>query len=74
MLRFRRMRSLQKFVAVQSSIHNLFNAERALTSREIFKANRTAALTELRQLCVARRGAGLGKRRRVRIRLTPPLN
>ena len=35
MLRFRRMRSLQKFVAVHFSIHNLFNAERALTSRNI---------------------------------------
>ena len=35
MLRFRRMRSLQKFVAVHFSIHNLFNAERALTSRDI---------------------------------------
>jgi len=45
MLRFRRMRSLQKFVAVQSSIHNRFNTECALTSRDIFKASRTAALT-----------------------------
>jgi len=53
MLRFCRMQSLKKFVAVHSSIHNLFNAERALTSRDIFKANRTAALTEWRQLCVA---------------------
>ena len=53
MLRFRQMRSLQKFVAVHSSIHNLFNAERALTSRDIFKANRAAALTEWRQLCEA---------------------
>ena len=46
MLRFRRMRSLQKFVAVHSSIHNLFNPERTLNSRANFKANRTAALTE----------------------------
>ncbi len=53
MLRFRRMRSLQKFAAVHSSIHNLFNAERALTSRDNFKANRTAALTEWRQICAA---------------------
>jgi len=53
MLRFRRMRSLKKFVAVHSSIHNLFNAERALTSRDIFKANRTAALNKWRRLCVA---------------------
>jgi len=53
MLCFRRMRSLPKFVAVHSSIHNRLNAERALTSRDIFKANRTAALTEWRRLCVA---------------------
>ena len=53
MLRFRRMRSLPKFVTVHSSIHNRFNAERALTSRDIFKTNRTAALTEWRRLCVA---------------------
>jgi putative transposase len=51
MLRFRRMRSLQKFAAVHASIHNLFNAERALYSRDNFKANRTAALLEWRGLC-----------------------
>ena len=53
MLRFRRMRSLQKFVAVHSSIHNLFNGDRALTSRNNFKASRSAALAEWRQLCEA---------------------
>jgi putative transposase len=53
MLRFRRMRSLQKFAAVHSSIHNLFNAERILSSRDNFKASRTAALAEWRQLCAA---------------------
>jgi putative transposase len=50
-LRFRRMRSLQKFAAVHASIHNLFNAERTLYSRDNFKANRTAALLEWRGLC-----------------------
>jgi len=53
MLRFRRMRSLQKFVAVHSSIHNHFNQERHLYSRQNFKLNRTAALIEWRQLCSA---------------------
>ena len=53
MLRFRRMRSLQKFVAVHSSVHNLFNAERTLSSRDNFKVSRTAALSEWRQLCAA---------------------
>ena len=46
MLRFRRMRTLQKFVAVHSSVHNHFNQERALYSRDNFKANRNAALAE----------------------------
>lgn len=53
MLRFRRMRSLQKFVSVHSSIHNHFNQERHLYSRSDFKLNRTAALAEWRQLGVA---------------------
>ena len=48
MLRFRRMRCLQKFVAVHSSVHNHFNQERALYSRDNFKLNRTAALAEWR--------------------------
>ena len=45
-LRFRRMRSLQKFAAVHSSVHNLFNRERQLSSRGIFKLSRSAALDE----------------------------
>jgi putative transposase len=53
MLRFRLMRSLQKFAALHGSIHNHFNQERALTSRTVFKERRTAALNEWRQLCVA---------------------
>ena len=53
MRRFRRMRSLQKFVIVHSSIHNHFNTERPLYSRDNFKANRTAALAEWRQLFTA---------------------
>ena len=50
MQRFRRMRSLQKFAAVHSSVHNHFNLERHLNSRENFKLNRAAALSEWRQL------------------------
>ncbi len=53
MLRFRQMRCLQKFAAVHSSIHNHFNQERHLYSRDSFKLNRSAALTEWRQLCSA---------------------
>jgi putative transposase len=40
MLRFRRMRSLQNFAAVQSSVHNHFNPERHLYSRDNFTLNR----------------------------------
>ncbi|MDU8912516.1 IS6 family transposase [Aestuariicoccus sp. MJ-SS9] len=51
MLRFRRMRSLQKFASVHASVYNHFNQERGLSSRHIFKANRAAALAEWRGLC-----------------------
>jgi len=53
MLHFRQMRSLQKFVAVHSSVHNHFNQERHLYSRSKFKLNRTAALAEWRGLGAA---------------------
>lgn len=53
MLRFRQMRCLQKFAAVHSSVHNHFNQARHLYSRDNFKLNRTAALSEWRQLCSA---------------------
>jgi len=35
MLRFRRMRSLQRFASLYGSTHNRFNQERHLTSREM---------------------------------------
>jgi putative transposase len=53
MQRFRQTRSLQKFAAVHSSVHNHFNQERHLYSRENFKTNRAAALAEWRQLGAA---------------------
>jgi putative transposase len=51
MLRFRRMRSLQKFASVHASIFNHFNHERSLSSRSLFKRTRAAALAEWRGLC-----------------------
>tara|TARA_R110002096_G_C14356279_1_gene703565 strand:+ start:65 stop:760 length:696 start_codon:yes stop_codon:yes gene_type:complete len=48
--RFRSMRSLQKFAAIQSSVHSHFNLERHFYRREAFKENRSAALAEWRQL------------------------
>ncbi len=53
MLRFRRMRTLQKFAAVHASVYNLFNQERHLYSRQNFKLNRAAALAEWRGLFAA---------------------
>jgi putative transposase len=53
MLRFRRMRTLQKFLAVHASVHNHFNQERHLYLRNDFKFNRAAALVELRGIFTA---------------------
>lgn len=52
MLRFRRMRSLQKFATVHASVSNHFNQERSLSNRTIFKTNRAVALADWRDLCV----------------------
>lgn len=53
MLRFRRMRTLQKFASVHASVYNHFNRDRALYSRQNFKANRAAALAEWSDLFAA---------------------
>lgn len=53
MLRFRRMRSLQRFASVHASVTNYFNTDRSLSSRANFKLNRDAALAEWRQLGAA---------------------
>ena len=53
MLRFRQMKTLQKFAAVHGPVQNHSNQERHLYSRENFKTNRAAALTEWRQLGAA---------------------
>ena len=50
MAKFRSAKSLQKFVAIHTSIHNHFNKERHLYSRKDFKINRDVALAEWRQL------------------------
>ena len=53
MLRFRRMRTLQKFASVHASIHNHFPTERHLQNRHHFKLTRAAALAEWRGLLAA---------------------
>jgi putative transposase len=50
MSKFRDVKTLQKFAAVHASVHNLFNLQRHLNNRELFKRNRIAALGEWRQL------------------------
>jgi putative transposase len=50
MLRFRRMKTLQKFASVHGTVHNHFNQERHLTDRQTFKANRLTALAEWKAL------------------------
>ena len=48
MIRFRRMKTLQKFAAVHGTVHNHFSQERHLVSREIYRERRSAALAEWR--------------------------
>jgi putative transposase len=50
MLRFRQMKSLQKFASVHASIHNHFNSDRHLLDRQTFKLSRSAALAEWESL------------------------
>ena len=50
MLRFRRMKTLQKFVSIHASVHNHFSQERHLVSRQTYKDRRSAALAEWRTL------------------------
>ncbi len=46
MLRFRRMKSLQKFASVHANVHNHFSHERHLVDRQTYKTRRSAALAE----------------------------
>jgi len=50
MLRFRQMKSLQKFASVHASIHNHFNQERHLLDRQTYKQRRSAAWAEWRNI------------------------
>ena len=50
MAKFRSVKSQQKFVSIHASVHNHFNHERHLRSRQIFKLNRSLALAEWRQI------------------------
>ena len=50
MLRFRRMKTLQKFASVHANVHNHFNTERHLVDRSTYKTLRSAALAEWQEL------------------------
>lgn len=50
MLRFRQMKSLQKFASVHASLHNHFQLERHLVDRTTFKQRRSAAWAEWQNL------------------------
>ena len=48
MERFRRMKTLQKFAAIHGTVHNHFNQERHLISRDLYRERRSVALAEWR--------------------------
>jgi putative transposase len=50
MQRFRSKKTLQKFSSVHAQVHNHFNQERHLVTRQVYKQRRTAALAEWRAL------------------------
>ena len=50
MLRFRRIKSLQKFASVHANVHNHFNVQRHLVDRQTYKTCRSAALAEWQNL------------------------
>ena len=73
MLRFRRMHTLQKFSSVHASVHNHFNHERHLVSRDIYKARRSAALAAWQAVVGLSPGPvwrSCAHRRQVTVRLT----
>ncbi len=50
MLRFRRMKTLQKFALVHANVHNHFKQERHLADRQACRECRSAALAERQNL------------------------
>ena len=50
MERFRRTKTLQKFSSIHASVHNHFNQERHLISRNLYRQRRSAALAEWQSL------------------------
>ena len=64
MQRFRSMKTLQKFSSVHAQVHNHFNQERNLVTRQVYKQRRSAALAEW---------SALRPNRRLGLRLLRPM-
>ena len=66
MLRFRQMKSLQKFASVHAALHDQFNSERHFVDRQTYKTLRSAALAVavVRQLNMSAERPESTKRRR----------
>ena len=50
MLRFRQMKSLQKFASVLANVHNHFNQDRQNFDLQTYKLRRSVALADLQSL------------------------
>jgi putative transposase len=50
MQRFRSLKTLQKFSSVHAEVHDQFNQERHLVTRQVYKRRRSAAMAEWRAL------------------------
>ena len=50
MLRFRQVKSLERFASVHANVHNHFNLERHLVDRETYRTRRSASLAEWQSL------------------------
>src|ERR1700733_4890012 len=77
MLRFRSMKTLQKFSSVHAQVHNHFNLERHLVTREVYKQRSSAALREWRDHAAETSTCGRvwrATRRRNVVTLTTPLD
>ena len=75
MQRFRSPKTLQKFSSVHAQLHNQFNQERHLVTRQVYKQRRSAALAEWRAsrgIDHRSRDGGRAARRRASVTLTSP--
>jgi putative transposase len=58
MQRFRSAKTLQKFSSVHAQVHDQFNQERRLVTRQVYKQRRSAALAAWRSLAACRAATG----------------